>query len=253
MTGAIFARFPFVTNLAVIAAVAGSLLFLSACAPERIQISPEGRLVVLGGDAPFSAEGLSDDWHIEGPSIGRLTDTARPVLHFSSDDAGHGVLAVNHALKGFILARRTYALVLASPFLTWRWRLDGAFGQEHPLSVVVGFLGGDSTARKGISLPFGMDERGFPQYDRILVLSWGGISARAGSIETDERGARVTVRAGMPRRQSWVDEAIDLGAIYARAWPDDAVSKAKIAFIGVASAGDPSGAQGRIANIILSR
>lgn len=222
---------------------------LVACALPRVEVDVAGQIQVLDPPPLLGTGGIGDDWVIEGPSMGL------------SGAVVAGVPAIRMAAgqTGFAFVRRTRALLLATPFLSWSWRLDGTGGRLHPVRVHVGFHGGDPASGSPGGTPFAWLGTALPPHDRLLAVGWGDSALRRGSFDVaggDGRAvARYTVRGGRENLGRWWQESVDLSALYERAWPGDRMERVTVVFIGfdVAGGSDSEGESGLVANLVLSR
>lgn len=230
---------------------------LAACAEPRATITPEGRLDVLAPLADFSPDGHDAGWLVEGDE-----DAARRALGVTRHD-GIPALSVMPQGEAFLAARRTRAMMLASPYLSWAWSLDTTDHARHPVRLVVGFNGGQPNAeRPGWTLSSWRSlKTSLPEHDRALILVWGDSALQRGRLDpgaTREANApplqgapHYIVRGGRENARHWWLESVDLAGLYRTLWPGDAAAKVRVAFIGVAV--DPvDRAGGRISGIRLS-
>ena len=81
----------------------------------------------------------------------------------------------------------------------------------------------------------------------------------ASTVREDRRKhPRITVAVQAELRLEGLDvptrvETVDLSAIYQRAWPDQPLRDASVAYLGIVVAPGPAAAVGYVAGIILSR
>jgi hypothetical protein len=233
---------------------------VAACAADPATpppvMAPEGVLPVLGPDPWFSMQILPRDWVIAGPggeAAGRLSIVRQqgiPALHVVNGD------------DGFVVARRTNAFLLATPFLSWSWNMTHHGRGIHPVRLVIGFDGGDSggTRRVGRLSWMGSD---LPSFDRMLSVAWGESALQRGNLTYGggddpapalaEAQARYIVRGGREHAQSWWLENLDLAKTYGRLWPEDEMRGVKVVFIGVAAVGGRPPVEAHVSGIVLSR
>ena len=110
--------------------------WLSGCAVvPQASVAPEGLLQVLGPFPGFSPVELPGDWAIE--KNGELDVSQLQIM----DMQGVPSLKVTNGADSFVIVRRTQAMMLATPFLSWSWNIEppSASGY-HPVRLVVGFL-----------------------------------------------------------------------------------------------------------------
>lgn len=219
------------------------------CSVERAAVTPEGLLQVLGPLAGFSPTRLSHDWVVE--SAGKITE--RQLRAVTKD--GRSALRVSNARKPFIIVRRTKAMLLSTPYLSWSWNIEPpAPAGFHPVRIVVGFHGGDPAGGSwgGRALTW-LGSR-LPAYDRAIALTWGRSALQRGTLELSPGVAPgYTVRGGRENAGRWWSEDVDLADLYARAWPGDDASRVQIAFIGIAAAAGQRPATAYISAIRLSK
>lgn len=241
----------------VAAVLLGGLV--AACAttpsPPAPVMAPDGRLPILGPDPWFSMQILPQDWVVAG-AAGEAADRLSIVRM-----QGIPALNVINGDDGFIVARRTNAFLLATPFLSWSWNMAHHGKGVHPVRLIVGFHGGDrrpagdrSTSWKGSELP---------PFDRMLSIAWGDSALQRGNLTygggddpapaLPEAQARYIVRGGREHTQSWWLENVDLAKTYARLWPEDELRTVKVVFIGVGAVGDRPPVEANISGIVLSR
>ncbi|HER27256.1 MAG TPA: DUF3047 domain-containing protein, partial [Rhodospirillales bacterium] len=216
----------------------GSVLIgglLSGCTAPRAAMTPEGLLAVLGPVPGFTAAQLPDDWVVE--SNGEISQQQLRVV--SKD--GVQALRIANGKNAFIVVRRTQAMLLSTPFLSWSWNIEPPSAPGfHPVRVIVGFHGGNPASGSWGSQPLKWLGSRLPPHDRAISLTWGESALQRGVFEIsqaiDARAApRYTVRGGRENAGTWWREDVDLADLYARAWPGDDVGRAQIMFIGIAT------------------
>ncbi|MBT5245280.1 MAG: DUF3047 domain-containing protein [Rhodospirillaceae bacterium] len=234
-----------------------SLLLLSwasGCAiVPQASVAPEGLLQVLGPFPGFSPVELPGDWAIE--KDGELDENQLQIM----DMQGVPSLKVTNGSDSFVVVRRTQAMMLATPFLSWSWNIEPpSTTGYHPVRLVVGFYGGDPESPSRGSEPLRWLGSDLPAHDRALSLTWGESALQRGTLspppESDNRAApRYSVRGGRENAGSWWLETVDLYDLYHRSWPKDDAGKTQVVFIGVAAAGNRPPAPAYISGIVLSR
>lgn len=231
-------------------ALALALTLLAAgCTIPEAKVGFDGTLEVFGPDATFPEGAIPDDWAADGISTGRLAhDFVRVATERSTP-----VLTLTPADRAYILARRTNAYLLASPFLRWSWNMAPIGRNEHPTRLAVGFYGGapESVSRGG--RPFVYLGNPLPPYDRVLALVWGASALERGFTDTKQRTVRYVVRGGGENAGRWWTDTVDLSQLYRRAWPKDDPTRARIAFIGFAVSAGDAAQRAKFADIVLSR
>lgn len=238
----------------VLSLLAGAMLSgLSACAVPQASVAPEGLLQVLGPFPGFSPVELPGDWAIE--KQGSLDESQLQVVN----KQGIPSLRVTNGADSFVVVRRTRAMMLATPFLSWSWNIEPPSAPGyHPVRLVVGFYGGDPESPSRGSQPLRWLGSALPAHDRALSMIWGESALQRGTlsppVEAEARAApRYSVRGGRENAGSWWLETVDLSALYQRSWPKDDAVEVQIVFIGIAAAGERPPAPANIAGIILSR
>jgi hypothetical protein len=168
-------------------------------------------------------------------------------------------LKITNAEDTFIVVRRTKAMMLATPFLSWSWFIEPpSTSGYHPVRLVIGFYGGNPASRSRGSQPFRWLESSLPAHDRAISLTWGESALQRGTLTTPPPGstnaaARYTVRGGRENAGSWWLETVDLSDLYRQVWPKDDSAKAQVVFIGIAAAAGRAPAPAHVSGIILSR
>jgi len=228
-------------------------VMLAGCSVERASMTPEGLLAVLGPAPGFSPVELPGDWALE--SKGKLSEQQ---LRTDTKD-GVPALRISNGENPFIVVRRTQAMLLSTPYLSWSWNIEPPSAPGfHPVRVIVGFHGGDPASGSWGGQPFKWLGTRLPPHDRALSLTWGESALQRGALDlprdsTDRAAPRYTVRGGRENAGTWWLETVDLADLYKRAWPGDDANRAQIMFIGIAAPGDRPPAPAYISGILLSR
>ena len=222
-------------------------LFLAACgAPRAVPVVADDTLDILAPLPGFTPQRLPAGWIIGGGA-----QAARDGITVVEVD-GVPALKVVGGTQAFVLARRTRAVLLATPYLSWAWNVESHGGGLHPITLVIGFLGGGRGSQ-----PLSWLGKALPPHDRILAIAWGDSALNRGSLRpasADEPGMRRYVaRGGRENSGSWWLETVDLSRLYSRAWPGDDIGQTRVTFIGLAAAGGPSPAAAHISGVKLSR
>jgi hypothetical protein len=212
------------------------LLLLFGCTVPKAPVDPTeptGTVEILGPDPAFSPDRLPKDWVIEGRVDGRL-GVARldgvPALRIG---AGAGPL---------LLVRRTRAVLLVSPYLSWAWNMEPQTLGFHPVALIVGFRGGRRQDGGGNRRDLVSPATTLPSHDRTLGLTWGDSALQRGSMRPEANLAfadigpttRYVVRGGRENARTWWLDTVDLSALYAGAWPDDDIGRVQIVFVAIA-------------------
>ncbi len=230
-------------------ALALTTAMVAGCAVPPTAVDQAGRLAVLGPDAGFSPDAPPADWVMEGsPGDGRLEVV---------EVQGIRALRILNGEKGFALVRRTRAILLAMPYLSWAWSMEIQRSGPHPVHLVVGFDGGNPDGRRGGGSSFSWFGSSLPAHDRMLNIAWGESALQRGSlIPASAKGSpvpRYTVRGGRENAGFWRLETVDLSRLYSLAWPDDDIGRVVVSFIGIAADGKRLPAAASISGILLSR
>jgi hypothetical protein len=240
-------------TIAIKAAVLGLLMGLWGCTVQQVSVAPEGILQVLGPIPGFSPVEMPGDWAIE--KQGELDESQLQIINKD----GIPSLKVTNGADGFVVVRRTSAMMLATPFLSWSWNIEPPSAPGiHPVRLVIGFYGGDLESPSRGSQPLRWLGSSLPAHDRALAMTWAESALQRGTLlpapEADSRAApRYIVRGGRENAGSWWLETVDLSDLYQRSWPADDAAMAQVVFIGIASAGGRSPAPVNISGILLSR
>jgi hypothetical protein len=244
----IFQIFLMVTTL-----VGTMLLTLAGCAVKQTNVAPEGLLAVLGPFPGFSPENLPDDWTIE--KNGSLDVKQLQIVTKN----GMPSLKITNGEDSFIVVRRTNAMMLATPFLSWSWFIEPpSTSGYHPVHMVIGFYGGDPASRSGGNRPFRWLVSSLPTHDRAMSLTWGESALQRGTLTAPPAGSasaapRYTVRGGRENAGSWWLETVDLSDLYRQIWPQDDSAMAQVVFIGIAASARRTPAPAHVSGITLSR
>jgi len=222
---------------------------VAACSPVATEVGLDGTLTILEPRHDFSVHRLSDDWLIVGaikkhpPTV----ESADNQLHLSLASGG----------QPYALIKRLRARLLATPFLAWNWSLTGVVSPKHPVQITIGFADTEASGRRlSFRNIFG---RKLPAFSRTLVITWGDSALRRGTLEVrrkgrDGRPAAVYVeRGGRENLGRWWRAAVDLSALYAKAWPGLDMSKTRIVFAGIVMTAGARSATAKISALRLSR
>jgi len=226
-------------------------LVAAGCAVPRATVGVDGKLDVLGPLAKFSPEALPGDWVVENDADG----LGKHLSVVEKD--GVPALEIVSGANDLIVARRTKASLLATPYLSWGWNVEPYGLGYHPVRLIVGFYGGNPESPSWGSQPLRWLRSALPPHDRALAITWGESALQRGSLippRKDADGAyRYTVRGGRENADTWWLETVDLAKVYARAWPGDELDRVQIMFIGIAAVGGRPPATAYISELILSR
>lgn len=226
-------------------------VFAGCAVVPRAAVDPRGLLEVLGPTPDFTPKALSGDWIVEGYDGKDGAELA--VIRLD----GVPALRIVNGADGFLVVRRTQAMLLATPYLSWSWNVEHHGDGLHPVRLVIGFHGGDPKSGSWGSQPFAWTGSALPPHDRALVISWGASALERGTLSgpTPARRSapRYTARGGKENAGSWWLETVDISRLYTRAWPGDAAGQATVVFIGLAAAGGRAPTPANISGMVLSR
>ncbi len=228
-------------------------VLLTGCAVPRAEISPEGRLEIFGGGTLGASSKLSRDWVIEGE--GNVDKFKRQISLERDKGAptGKANLILKSGTKSFLLVRRTKARLLATPFITWSWRMTAKRLAASSIHLVVGFHGGNPKSQSWGAQPFVWFGTRLPPHDRVIAIQWGEQALERGNLYTDHKVPRYIARGGSRQLGRWWPENLDLAAIYRQVWPKDKIGDTKIMFIGFAVVKSPNPIEGSFRGISLYR
>lgn len=240
---------PLIPKVTIVLALAAVLAVAACAAPRAVHVeSADGadNLDILAPLPGFTPALLPAGW-----MIGGAAEAAREGITVVEID-GVPALKVVSGKQDFVLVRRTRAVLLATPYLSWAWNVEDHGGGLHPITLVIGFLGGTQGSR-----PLTLLGKALPPHDRTLTIAWGDSALNRGSltpVSADKPGMGLYVaKGGRENAGSWWLETVDLSQIYARAWPGDDIGRARVAFIGLAAAGGPVPTAAHISGVKLSR
>jgi len=238
--------------MAVLMALA--LTALGACqAKQATVVAPEGMLEVLGPFPGFSPLELPGDWVVEG---GDGTEAGQ--LRVVERD-GVPALRVENGENDLLVVRRTRAMLLATPFLSWSWYIEPpAATGFHPTRLIVGFRHLKGDGRDWRSDPSTLLGSSIPEHEKAIALTWGSSALQRGTLSSgapgeDRQAPRYTVRGGRENAGSWWLETTDIANLFARAWPEEDAADVQVVFIGIAAAGGRAPAAALVSGIVLSR
>lgn len=224
---------------------------LSACTPPTAISGPGGAVSVLTIPAGFDVDDLPNGWLLTG-------DAGRQQVSPSTVDPLHE-LKVTSSRNGFALTRNTDAILLATPYLSWRWNALPGDWKYHPVRLLVGFNGGGDRPSKSTGLAKLFPGLSLPPHDRGLSIGWGPSALMRGTFihmkseVSDRQEVYYTIRGGRENAGKWWNETVDLSHLYAKAWPNDDASRAKIVFIGIGVAKSQRPQTSLVGDIRLSR
>ncbi len=150
-------------------------------------------LEILAPLPGFTPARLPSGWVIDGSA-----EAAREGITVVGE-GGVPALKVVNGKQGFVLARRTRAVLLATPYLSWAWNVVSHGTGIHPVNLVIGFQGGGRESKP----PAGPGTT-LPPHDRILAIAWGDSALNRGSLTPALAGqARVAPLRGQGRAREF--------------------------------------------------
>jgi hypothetical protein len=219
---------------------------LAGCVLSQAEVGPEGSLDVFSLNALGPKRTLPDDWVIEsdgGNVRGNISVEAQ---------SGIATVTIKTGAERFVMARRTKATLLASPYIGWSWRMSGPSGREADIRLIVGFYGGNPESRSWGSEPLARLGTSLPPFDRAIAILWGQSALERGSFSTTSTIPEYIARGGSEHLEKWWTDNLDLADLYRRAWPNDRIERTRIMFVGFAASAD-SGGEAQFGDIVLYR
>ena len=231
------------------------VVFAAGCTAPRAVVEPEGRLDVFN-PATAAQAFLPRDWVVDGVGGVGSPDVTGAYISTAIKD-GTAALKIVNGEKGFVAVRRTQAMLLTSPFLTWAWYMETPPDGAPAARLVIGFQGGNEKSQSWGSRTFSWLGSPLPSHDRALAIVWGLSALQRGvlveSAKEKKKWPRYIARGGRENGGKWWLEYLDLAELYRRLWPGDDLSRVGIAFIGVAATGGKPPGVAYISKIVISR
>ena len=172
-----------------------------------------------------------------------------------------GAVVVSGSSSVSILYTSANASAAATPILRWKWRVDQGTpatdlgqkgGDDRPISLTVGFAYDSANASFGESMKRVIVENvaGADAPGRVIDLAWGGTAPVGTILESPYSGysGRIVTMESGAAGGGWVEELIDIAALYRSEWGSEPPPITRIA---VSSDGDDTGStvSARIADI----
>ena len=232
-------------------AIIGGLFLAVGCTLPEAPVDPSGTVEILGPVPGFSPDRPPKDWVVEGRVHGRLG---------IADLDGVPALRIRAGAGPFLLARRTRAVLLVSPYLSWAWNMEPQTLDLHPVALIVGFRGGHREGGGWDRSHLASLATALPSHDRALILAWGDSALQRGSMLPETTLAfagmrpapRYVVRGGRENAEIWWLDTVDLSALYAATWPEDDIGRVQIVFVAVAATANAR-VGAHVAGIMLRR
>lgn len=224
------------------------VMLLNGCVLSQAEVGPEGALEVFSTGTLVRGSTLPDDWVIEADGG---ADARRNIEVDAS--SGSATLTLRPAATRYVLARRTKATLLASPYIGWTWQMSAQSGHEGDIRMIIGFYGGNPESRSWGGEPFARLGTRLPPFDRAISILWGGSALERGSLSTSTAIPEYIARGGAEHEDRWWTDNLDLAELYRKAWPDDRFERTRIMFVGFAVAAEPAAAEAKFGDIVLYR
>lgn len=221
----------------------------TGCASPPVNVRLDWTLSIIEPRHDFATLGFSGHWSVVGE-----TGNVQPVVRTGDDGL---FLEIQGGQSQFAALRPLDARLLATPFLTWRWRLSQTPSRPPPMRLAVGFLDGDG--RNSSFSPKGIRGGELPGFSRSLTIAWGQSALQRGTLDVrpGERNARPVAkyyaRGGRENLGKWWSEALDLSALHAKAWPKVDMRETRIVFAGLVMMAGTDGSHAHLADYRLSR
>ena len=210
---------------------------LAACAPLPIAPSPEGYLDVMGGYPPFGLGATEDEAERRG-----FFKSAPPFATGTIDNDGRALRLATPSTGGSpggVIGRVIDAPLLAASFLSWRWRRETPGREDLPVTLLIGFSGGDG--------PVVRENPQLPRCDRILTIAGANLPRAATA-----RGAYARFVVGSSEENTWRRQAVDLSELHRKFWPRIPPVEVRIRFIAIAEDRSERPAVTDIADLLLA-
>ncbi len=222
------------------------VIAVSGCALSQAEVGPEGTLEVFSPNALGPQRSLPGDWVVEADGNG---DARRNIAVETA--TGGTTLTLKTGAPRFVMARRTKATLLASPYMGWSWRMTAQAGVTPDIRMIIGFHGGNPESRS-TGEPLARLGTRLPAFDRAISILWGKSALERGSFSTATPIPEYIARGGAEHFEKWWTDNLDLADLYRKAWPNDRIERARIMFMGFA-VGPEAGAEAQFGDIVLYR
>ena len=222
---------------------------LNACAKPVVEVGLDSTLTILEPTRDDSYEQMRQQWVIIGDIYQK-----EPRLHVENNEYS---LAIAPNKTPFTALRLIKAQLLATPFLTWTWRMAQETRSISSFRLVIGFI--DEEIKNQLWDLSGLWGTNVPPFSRSLTIEWGASVSEKGSLRVsrqDQKGrsvARYVARGGRENQGRWWREYIDLSLLHSKAWPHLDMRKTQIVFAGFVLNKHNSGLASHIKKISLSR
>ena len=234
---------------ASLAHVAALAFLLCGCVVPQAEVNPEGTLEVFSAASLAPGPKLPSDWVVDSKGDG---DVAPDAINIENRVNG-AILTLHTTRQRFVLARRTKATLLATPYIGWSWRMTASTGHESDIRMIVAFHGGNPESRSWGGEPFAYLGSALPPFDRAIAILWGRSALERGSLSTSSTIPEYVARGGPEHEETWWSDNLDLAALYRKSWPDDRIERARIMFVGFAVAEGSGEARASFGDIVVYR
>lgn len=229
------------------------ILISTGCTFPKTQVTPEGKLDIFRSSLSPKNPLLNSEW---------LLDTGKQnnFFHEFAQTVGQVKnlkLNLLNQKDPYILIKRIDANLLATPFLSWNWRIPIFESLDHPVCILVGFYGGQSNSKFWNDKFIAYSHAGYPTYDRVLKIIWHRNALLRGTLRFNDQIPEYVARGGLENVDMWHLENINLASIYRKIWPNDSMENTHIVFLGFWVRGSKSYRKKEIissfSNIVLSK
>ena len=224
-------------------------VLLHACAKPVVEVTLDSTLVILEPKRDYSYDQMREKWLV----FGDIYETG-PRLHVENNEH---FLAIAPSSTPFTALRLIKAHLLATPFLSWTWRIAEETQPNSSLRLVLGFI--DKTIKNKPWYLSGFWGTDLPPFSRSLTIEWGKSALERGSLRVskkDQKGrslAHYIARGGRENQGRWWREYIDLSLLHSKAWPELDMRNTQIVFAGFVINKHHSKLASHIKKISLSR
>tara|TARA_S200000501_G_C20575941_1_gene635028 strand:+ start:35 stop:730 length:696 start_codon:yes stop_codon:yes gene_type:complete len=201
---------------------------LNACTKPVLEVALDSTLTILETDWDYSYDQMREKWIIIGDIKGNT-----PRLHIENREY---FLAITPNRTPFAALRPIKAQLLATPFLSWTWRIPQDTQPISTLRLAIGFM--DEDKKNDAWNLSGFWGPSLPPFSRSLIIEWGRSAQQRGSLwvsKKDHEGrsrARYVARGGPESQGRWWHETIDLSLLHSKAWPKLDMRDTQIVFAG---------------------
>ena len=201
---------------------------LNACGKPVVEVALDSSLTILEPDRDYSYDQMQKKWVI----IGDIKKTV-PRLHIENKEH---FLAIAPNRTPFAALRPIKAHLLATPFLSWTWRIAQDTQPISTLQLAIGFM--DEKIKNNAWYLSKFWGPSLPPFSRSLIIEWGQSAHQRGSLRVSKKDlegrslARYVARGGLENQGRWWRENIDLSLLHSKAWPELDMRDTQIVFAG---------------------